>query len=125
MHSVVFQKLDGCYTKMLHMVFNMSSQDNLTNEELYGNLPPVSSKVGFRRLKLAGHCVRHLEEEASKLVLWQPTSRHMKMGRPAVTYIDNLNSYTSLKSVEELRTEMLDGETWKRCAESRQALAWP
>ena len=35
---------------------------------VYGNLPPVSSKVGFRRLKLAGHCVTHPEEEASKLL---------------------------------------------------------
>ena len=47
------------------------------------------------------------------------------MGRPAVTYIDNLTSDTSLKSTEELRTAMLDKETWKRCDESRQALARP
>ena len=110
---------------MLRMVFNVSWQDKLTNKELYGNLPPVSSKVGLRRLKLAGHCVRHSEEEASKLVLWQPMNGRMKMSRPAVTYIENLNSDTSLKSVEELRTVMLDGETWKRCVESRQALARP
>ena len=56
------KKLDGCYTKMLCMVFNVSWQDKLTNKEFYGNLPPVSSKVSFRRLKLAGHCVRHPEE---------------------------------------------------------------
>lgn len=62
------KKQDGCYTKMLRMVFNVSWQDKLTNKELYGNLPPVSSKVGFRRLKLAGHCVTHPEEEASKLL---------------------------------------------------------
>ena len=37
----------------------------LINKELYGNLSPVSSKVGFRRLKLAGHCARHPEEEVS------------------------------------------------------------
>ena len=43
------KKLDGCYTKMLRMVsLNMSWQDKLTNKELYGNLPPVSSNVGFR-----------------------------------------------------------------------------
>ena len=35
----------------------------MTNKELYGNLPPAQSKVGFRRLKLAGHYVRHPEEE--------------------------------------------------------------
>ena len=46
-------------------VLNVSWQDKLINKELYGNLPPVSSKVGFRRLKLASHCARHPEEEAS------------------------------------------------------------
>ena len=45
----------------------------------------------------------------------------MNMGRPAVTYIDtgNLKSDTSLESVEELRTAMLDREPLKTCA-----LAW-
>ena len=33
------------------------------------------------------------------------------MGRPVVTYIDNVKSDTSLESVEELRTAMLDRET--------------
>ena len=97
----------------------MPWQDTLINKELYGNLPPVSSKMGFRRLKLAGHCVIHSKKEASKLVLWQPMNGRMKMGRPAVTYIDNLNSNTSLKSVEELRTIITDGETWKRRALAR------
>ena len=119
------EKRDGCYTKMLRMVFNVSWQDKLTNKELYGNLPPASSKVGFRRLKLAGHCVRHPEEEASKLLLWQPMSECMNMGRSSVTYIDILKSDTSLESAEELRTPMLDRETWKRRAKSRRALARP
>ena len=46
-------------------VLNVSWQDKLINKELYGNLPPVSSKVGFRRLKLASHSARHPEEEPS------------------------------------------------------------
>ena len=66
--KAIEKKQDGCYTKMLRMVFNVSWQDKLTNKELYGNLPPVSSKVGFRGLILAGHCVTHPEEEASKLL---------------------------------------------------------
>ena len=75
------------------MVFNVSWPDKLTNKELYGNLPPVQSKVGFRRLKLAGHSVRHPEEEASKLVLWQPKNGRMNMGRPKKDSLkDNLTS---------------------------------
>ena len=46
------------------------------------------------------------------------------MGRPAVTDIDNLKSDSSLESAEEMRTAMLDKETWKKRAESRCALAW-
>lgn len=73
--------------------------------------------MGFRRSKLAGYCARHPAKEASRLVLWQPLSGRMKMGRPAVTYIDNLKSGTSLESEEELRTAMVDKETWKRRAD--------
>ena len=43
----------------------------------------------------------------------------MNMGRPAVTYIDNLKSDTSLESVEELRTAMLDREPLETCALAR------
>lgn len=85
----------------------------------------MSAKVGLGRLKLAGHCVRHPAEEASKLVLWQLMSGRMNNGRPAVTSTDNLKSDTSLESAEELRTAMLDWKTWKRRAEYRRVLAWP
>ena len=47
------------------------------------------------------------------------------MGRPAVTYIDNLKSDTKLESAEELKTAMLDRETLKRRTELRCALAQP
>ena len=50
------KKLDGCCTRMLSVVFNECWQDNVT-KKLYGDLLPVSSKLDFRRLKLAGHCV--------------------------------------------------------------------
>ena len=58
-NKVMEKRLNGCYTRMLRMALNVSWRDKLTNEQLYRDLPPVSSKVGFRRLKLAGHCVRH------------------------------------------------------------------
>ena len=66
------KRLDGCYTRMLRMALDISWTQKLTNLQLYGELPPVSSKVAHRRMLIAGHCVRHPEEEASKLVLWQP-----------------------------------------------------
>ena len=66
------KKLDGCYTKMLQMAPNVTWQDMIPNSEFYGDPPLVSSKVAVTRMKIAGHCVKHEEEEASKLTLWQP-----------------------------------------------------
>ena len=80
--------LDGCYTRMLRMAFNVSWEDKVRNEDLYGRLPRASSKVASRRLKLAGHCVRHPDEVASKLVLWEPSQGRMNVGKRAVTYVD-------------------------------------
>jgi hypothetical protein len=72
--------LDGCYTRMLRMVLNISWKDHVTNVELYGDLPKVTDKIAARRLSLAGHCQRHPELPAQKVTrLWQmptlPTPR--------------------------------------------------
>ena len=50
---------------------NINWQEMVSKKELYGELPFVSSKIKARRMKLAGHCLRHPEEKASNLVLWQ------------------------------------------------------
>ena len=79
----------------------------------YAGLPPVSSKVASRRLKLAGHCIRHPEEEASKLVLWEPSHGRRNVGRRAVTYVDVLKQDTGLETTDELKTAMIDRSGWK------------
>ena len=71
-------------------------------------------------MKIAGHCIRHPEEVASQLVLWQPKVGHRNVGRPAITYIDTLMDDTNLESVEELRTAMMNREGWMRRAESKR-----
>jgi hypothetical protein len=38
-------------------VLNISRQQHITNRELYGELPKVTSKIAARRLKLAGHAL--------------------------------------------------------------------
>ena len=119
------KRLDGCYTRMLRMAYNVSWKDKITNEELYNGLPKISSKVAERRLKLAGHCVRHPEEEASKLVLWEPDRGVRNVGRRAVTYIDNLKKDTGLETTQELRTAMMDRSGWKKRSEEVRAGARP
>ena len=110
-----FQKrLDGCYTRMLRTVFNIHWSDKVTNKELYGDISPVSTKVAMRRLKLAGHLVRHPEEVASNLVLWQPTSGTRKQGRQKKTYTDTLLDDTDLQDIKELKSLMLDRDMWRK-----------
>ena len=102
------KQLDGCYTRMLRMALNVSWKQHITNIQLYGELPPVSTKVQQRRMRLAGHCVRHEDEVANKLVLWQPTNGHANRGRQTMTYVDNLLQDTGLENRSELQTVMMD-----------------
>ena len=119
------KRLDGCYTRMLRMAYNVSWKEKLSNEKLYAGLPPVSAKVAARRMKIAGHCLRHPDEVASKLVLWEPTMGRMNRGRRAVTFIDTLKNDTGLDSVNEIRTAMMDREGWKQRVAMVRASARP
>ena len=108
-------QLDGCYTRMLRMALNVSWKQHIPNIQLYGELPPVSIKVQQRRMWLAGHCVRHEDEVANKLVLWQPADGHANRGRKKLIYVDNLLQDTGLENISELQTVMLDRVCWKGC----------
>ena len=98
------KSLDGCYTRMLRMVLNISCRQHITNKELYGELPKPSERIREARLRIAGHCVRHPEEEASKVVLWQPARGTTNRGRRHFTFIDNLKEDTGLESVSQIKT---------------------
>ena len=69
--------------------------------------------------------MRHEEEEASKLVLWQPTQGYRKRGRRAVNYIDTLLEDAGLENISELKTAMLDRDGWRERAAFRRAEARP
>ena len=59
-------------------------------------------------MRLAGHCIKHNDEAANKLVLWQPTEGITNRGRRKITYVDVLLEDTQMQSVQELRTIMKD-----------------
>ena len=63
------KSLDGCYTRMLRAVLNIRKTAHVTNKSLYGGMPKVSQRIAARRMKLAGHCQRHQELPAGRLVL--------------------------------------------------------
>ena len=114
------KQLDGCYTRMLRMALNVSWKQHIPNIQLYGELLPVSTKVQQSRMCLAGHsphchCVRHDDEFANKLVLWQPTDGHANRGRQKMTYVDNLLQDTGLGKTSELQTVLVGRGCWKGC----------
>lgn len=107
------KSINGTYTRMLRMAMNVSWKQHMTNHELYGNLPQVSEKIAARRLRLAGHCVRHPDEIASNLVLWEPTGGRVNRGRKPTDYIDVIKRDTGLKDIAEIKTAMEDRDVWK------------
>ena len=91
---------------MLLVALNVTWKQKLTNKQLYGNLPKISEVIREKRLKIAGHCVRHKEEIANQFLLWQPTRGKRKRGRQAIIYVDCLLQDTGLEEVNELKTLM-------------------
>ena len=91
----------------------------MTNEELYKNLQIVSKKIAERTLRRAGHCLRHPEEIASYLVLWQPTIGSTSRGRKATTFFNTLRRDTDLDSIQEIKVAM-DRRTWNSIVKSVQ-----
>ena len=79
-----------------------------------------------QRMGLAGHCVRHAEEEAAKMVLWNPKSRgRANRGRRKQTFIDTLLKDTGFEMESEIKTAMLDREGWRQRIHSVRAGARP
>ena len=107
------KSLDGSYTRMLRVVLNIDPCDHVTNEHLYSGLPKLSDKVAARRMKLAGHCHRHRELPASRLVLWEPNEGRRHPGRQTLTYVDVLKKDAGVSSPQELAGCMDEREDWK------------
>ena len=108
------KSLDGCYTRMLRAVLNINRSAHVTNSSLYEGIPKVSEKIATRRMRLAGHCQRHQELPASKLVLWEPTHGHRSRGRPTKTYVDILKEDVGTQNTNELARCMENRDDWKQ-----------
>ena len=105
--------LDGVYTRMLRIALNVSWRDHIRNIDLYAGLPKLSHKLRARRMRLAGHYIRHIELPASKVILWEPKQGNRGRGRQRISYIKMLMRDTGLDRIEELRTAMLDRPVWR------------
>ena len=105
--------LDGTYTRMLRKVQNISWRDHITNARLYGKIPALSEKIRERTMKLAGHCHRHPELPASRLITWEPTHGQRSRGGQRTTLLKTLMQHAGVSSKEELAACMEDRAGWR------------
>ena len=98
------------------MELGVSWKDKVNNDVLYGTLPKLSDKIRSRRLKLAGHCIRHPELLANDLITWEPEARRKetRRGRPWQSYLSTLLRDVGINSKEELRTLMRNRDIWRK-----------
>ena len=101
-------------TEVSRRVLNISKSTHVTNKILYEGIPRVSEKIAVRRMRLAGHCQRHRELLASKLVLWETTHGQRLRGRPTLTYVDILKKDAGAESTNELARCMENRDGWKQ-----------
>ena len=85
-----YKSLDGTYTRMLGKALNIYWQENSTSKNMYDKLPLVSSKIKSRRMRMAGHCIRHPELSTHPLTVWEPTQGKANRGRRRFNYVDVL-----------------------------------
>jgi len=111
------KQLDGCFTWLLRADLNISLRDHISNKELCGDLPPISTSLQIHRLKFIAHCWRSKKETASQLLLWDPKRGSRSRERPATIFIDQLESDTGL-SRQDLAPVMAKRREWDRLIKS-------
>ena len=97
----------------------------MNNEELYGSLSRISETICGRRLRLAAHNACHIEETASKVLVWEPQHGHPNRGRPRTTYIDIIKADTGLDNTKDIRDAMLNQVVWKDFIRTARANSRP
>ena len=114
------KKLDSNYTRILRAILNKFWRQHSTRHQLYGHLPPITKTIQARRTRHAGHCWRSKDELISDVLLWTPTYRRAKAGRPARTYIQQQCEDTEC-SPEDIPEAMNDREEWRERARNIRA----
>ena len=109
------KRLDGCYTRLLMRVKNLSWKKHPTLQEIYGDFIPASALVRQRRTQFAGHCQRASNEIISSLVLWKPHADGRR-GRK-LTFPDVISRDTGIR-LEDLKACMEDRDVWKSIVKS-------
>lgn len=69
-------------------------KDHITNKELYGDLPKITTRISKRRIQFAGHCMPSEGILISELVAWRHVQGTRSARRPTKTLVDLLHELT-------------------------------
>ena len=75
MTDTLSKRIDGTHTRLLRTALNVSWGQHLTNSQLYGILPPVSSVIRVSRLQFAEHCYRSRNEVVNSDIVGAKTPK--------------------------------------------------
>ena len=114
------KRIDGCYTRMLKMVLDVHWPTKISNHDLYGKLPKITSKIRERRMKLAGHIWRHDDLAAHKVLFWDPKHGQRSRGRPRKSYVDILLHDTGLGETVDIQRLMENRVLWRNIIPTRE-----
>ena len=88
--STVRNTMYGCYTWLLRITTTWKYK--VTNIQIYEGMSKISEVIKQRRLRLAGHYIRHTDEIAHNLIVWRPNNGIRNRGRRYKTFINILKN---------------------------------
>jgi hypothetical protein len=106
------EKLDGTYTKLLRFCLNIHWSEHMKNVDLYHGLPKISDTLVTRQLMFAGHCFR-ADQPIHHVLFWKPLNGSRNVGRPKMTYIDNIVKYSGYLEIDDIKRKMADRNKWR------------
>jgi len=90
------------YTRLLRKALDVSWQQHMTNQELYGKIPSAMHQLRERRLTFAGHCYRYDDQPVKHLVLWEGRAgRMLRRQANRLTYVKQLLRDLCCETVDE------------------------
>ena len=89
--------------------YAVSTTQQHTIQQIYGNLARITTVVRQRRLKLAGHVTRH-NEPARKLIAWRPDPQDALV---ALMLLSNLLLKRKLVASERFVDSPVRAQKWK------------
>lgn len=119
--QVQLRSLDGTYTRLLRKALNVHFSSHTTNKELYGPLTPPSVLLIKRRLTLAGHCFRSMDQPVRDLVLFQPRGVYHPGGHSRMTFLKRIMNDSGINDTNQLARNMKDRETWRHLTNQNSA----